>query len=369
MSYDEENVRLSGPGDIVSALPAMFGFVPESSLVLVLLDLRDSGARLDCFLRLDLDVLTESSTEEVAADLTATARRAHSPGGDTLHACLVVVGDGSDHDPESAPVSEPVLDLVTALTAQNWELPMAFWVPTIASGVRWTSYIDPGETGLVEDWTTHPLTMLQAIHGYGTAASRGDLEAALTPTPGPHLQRRQELLDAASTPLAVDAVATVFDAIEAAAEGHAPCEDHHYVSLVVALRDPAARDLAMLVSTQRDNRDTAINLWKSVLANMPAAETTEAAVVLAIIAYAIGDGVVARLSVDKALQAQPGHRMARLINETLTAGLRPDGIPELLAEAAEQTLANLRREFGSERLPVIRRDDTGAFLGVDRVRT
>jgi len=50
---------------------------------------------------------------------------------------------------------------------------------------------------------------------------------------------------------------------------------------------------------------------------------------LAFSAYSRGDGPLAGISLDVALQANPGHRMAGMLDTALQSGMRPEQIREL----------------------------------------
>src|SRR5699024_471573 len=66
-----DRIGLGGPGDLIAALPGLLGFVPEDSLVLVLLG-GDSGRQVIASLRQDLPVLL--AYPEAVDDLAARLR-------------------------------------------------------------------------------------------------------------------------------------------------------------------------------------------------------------------------------------------------------------------------------------------------------
>lgn len=80
----------------------------------------------------------------------------------------------------------------------------------------------------------------------------------------------------------------------------------------------------------RDPDEEVVRRARDVLATVartaPAGRRAEALAVLAWLAWWEGDGVRARLLVDRTLQDQPGHRLGRLVGEVLGRGVPPQWV-------------------------------------------
>jgi hypothetical protein len=74
---------------------------------------------------------------------------------------------------------------------------------------------------------------------------------------------------------------------------------------------------------------SAESLWVLLGRTLPEPWRAEALVLLAFSAYARGDGPLAGVSLEAALQCNPGHRMAGMLDKALQAAMRPEQIREL----------------------------------------
>ena len=80
-------------------------------------------------------------------------------------------------------------------------------------------------------------------------------------------------------------------------------------------------------------------LWLALVRATPAPERAEPAALLALTAYLRGDGALAGVALDAALNACPHHSLSGLLRAALDGGLPP----ELLRGVAEDAAAALRR--------------------------
>src|SRR5699024_11881968 len=76
-------------------------------------------------------------------------------------------------------------------------------------------------------------------------------------------------------------------------------------------------------------------LWGLLTRRLDGGLRAEAAALLAFSAYVAGDGTVAGVAVDAALDARPRHGLARRLDEALAMGLHPDRIRDLAEYAVE----------------------------------
>ncbi|SHV77152.1 Uncharacterised protein [Mycobacteroides abscessus subsp. abscessus] len=70
-------------------------------------------------------------------------------------------------------------------------------------------------------------------------------------------------------------------------------------------------------------------MWAALARTLPAPWRLEALVLLAFSAYARGDGPLAGVALQAALDVDSEHHMAGLLDAALQAGMRPDRIREL----------------------------------------
>lgn len=216
----------------------------------------------------------------------------------------------------------------------------AFWKTGIAEGTRWSDYHDPLRTGTVTDPACSPDAAATAMQGQRTFAGRAELVATLEPAPEEVLRRREmPVLDLATAgrPAAPDAYRRVVDHVARASRRTEALTDTEIAQLAFALSDLEVRD-ACLGFAATDQAAAAERLWTELTPQSPVPERAEPAALLAISAYLRGDGVLCRVTVDHALLAVPGHRLARLMRQALDAGLPPEGLRSL----SEQALATGR---------------------------
>ena len=323
-SSSEFDFHLNRPGALIAALPAVLVFVPEFSLVLVTVNRGELG----CVLRADL---ADDMTERVA-HLVAVAA---TTGADAVIAVMV-----DDHSRDCRACDDRYRDLASVLdeafAVEGIELYAAHVVDQVAAGGSWHCADNCGEQGWVDDPGASPLAAAAVLDGRRLYASRDELLAVIRPDPVAvdSMQRRLTLL--AQRPGLPDSRpdAEVRRDIEAAmtaalqfAEGAAPGRAE-LARLAVGLADPRVRDtLYALAAGEYAERAEA--LWALLARTLPDPWRAEALVLLAFSAYARGDGPLAGVSLDAALQARPTHRMASMLDTALQSGMHPERIRDL----------------------------------------
>ena len=323
MTTKQPEFTLNRPGALIAALPAILGFVPEKSLVLVSID----GGELGAVMRVDL---TERLTDTLGrlADLVAAAAPAAAIAVivDAEAACCPVCNDQHRR----------LIDALSQeLSRNDIELLSAHVVDRVARGGRWHCVDGCGAGGPIDDPVASPLAAAAVLEGRRLYPRRADLQAVITP-------------DDAARSAAVAAVIDDCAADRAAAADVEPGERaHHDVEQVLAAvvelaagREPTDAELARMGSSLTDVlvRDTlcalaigqyaadAETLWSTLARVLPEPWRAEALVLLAFSAYSRGDGPLAGVSLEAVLRAAPQHRMAGLLDTALQSGLRPDRI-------------------------------------------
>ena len=159
--------HLNRPGVLIAALPAVLGFVPEKSLVLVTVDRGEMG----CVMRVDLSADLVHSLEHVA-DVAAAAR----PDS----AIAVVIDEEGANCRMCNDEHRELADLLTtALAERGIELLAAHVVDRVAAGGRWHCADGCGNAGTVEDPSASPLAAAAVLDGRRLYARRAELQEVI----------------------------------------------------------------------------------------------------------------------------------------------------------------------------------------------
>lgn len=326
MTTHESDYRFTRPGALIAALPAVLGFVPEQSLVLVSLEHGEMGA----VMRLDLD-------KALDGDLRHLAEIASASGADRVVA-VIVDAEGAGCPMCNQDYRELCDELTAALSAQDMELYAGHVVDRIESGGRWHCVDGCGANGAVEDPMASPLAAAAVLDGRRLYRRRSDLQAVIAVAD----ERRSAALvpiisergEARDVDWRTDPDGCGRRDVEAAmALGARVCDggeldDAELAGLACALTDVAVRDTLYALAVGADAA-RAEALWALLARTLPGPWRTEALVLLAFSAYARGDGPLAGLSLEAALRSDPEHRMAGMLDTALQSGMRPEQIREL----------------------------------------
>jgi hypothetical protein len=326
-----EPLRLKGQHDIVAAVPYLVGFHPEDSLVCIVLD----GGRVRFVARLDLPASGQGQGFPQAAVATAEMISHHGT-------VVIIVGYGV---PDRV---DPVADLFTAAFAAVGV--DVFGALRVTAGRYYCLNCDgacPAD-GVAYEPTASPIPAEAVYRGLAPLPSRTALQELIEPVTGGRrsamraasevaLRRLASMLHEAvpartgasigdwlaSGPPAhvVEAgVAAVRQAFAVAARGEElPDADAAWLTAVLLI--PDVRDRAWTAS---DGSDAQRRLWIDITRRAISATTAAPACLLAITAYLGGDGALAHIAVDRALHANPGYSLARLLTRALQAGVPPE---------------------------------------------
>jgi hypothetical protein len=326
------HVRVRDLCELIAGIPYVLGFPPTDSLVLFTFR-RCPTLALSTTMRVDLPV--PEHVPQVVEQLLAAVVNT----GAVATTAVVVGGAAEDH--------RLLLDtLRTALAENDILLTHASWVRRVAHGEQWQCYDDPLCTGLVPDPQTSALAAALAVAGDTTYADRASMAAQLAPDPKEALARREELLDdhlrQPGRPYDEAELAADLEVLEAALEMSVnsrelpTLNDRQLVRLASALSHPAVRD-ECLAAALTDDPQAAERLWTVLVRALPAPERAEPAVLLAMSTYLRGAGVLASMALQTALEANPGHTTATLLNHALRSGVPPDRIRDMLMESVSRS--------------------------------
>lgn len=321
-TFRASDFHLNRPGNLIAALPAVLGFVPEDSLVLITVERGELG----CVMRIDL-----------AGDLFDTiahmAEVAAASGPDSAIA-VIVDEDGAscrmcgDDHRQLADV------LARVLGEQGIELLAVHVVDKVAAGGRWHSADGCHGSGTIEDPMSSPMAVAAVLEGRRLYAGRTELQDVIAVTDPERTAALRSAMECAAHDgdLRPDAdargdVEHALTMAEAAAHGRFFADDD-LARLGWGLTDPRVRDTLYALAVGRD-ADRAEDLWALLARTLPDPWRVEALVLLAFSAYTRGDGPLAGVSLDAALNSDASHRMAGMLDQALQSGMRPEQIREL----------------------------------------
>jgi len=323
-----EGIYLDNLGELLAGIPSMIGFPPTDSLVLITFHLTDR-LMLGATVRMDLP---EPRHGPDMVHQLCLATVAHEPDV----AVPVVIGGGPNDPPEL-----PYRWLVERVTRELEEVDIptvhALWLPAVEAGETWWCYEDEECTGQVSDPQTSSFAVFHALAGVVSYSSRAEMAAHLAPDREDLVAYRAQLLAeraAESVELEpADKWAVVRAALDSVPDDVLPeLDDDEVVDVAAALCDPLVRDNCLPL-VLADEAEAAERLWTVLVRAVPAPERAEPASLLAIHAYLRGEGVLANMALEVALDADPGHCLALLLRESIDRGMPPARFRAMVEES------------------------------------
>lgn len=332
-------IRLSAPEELLAAVPGLLGYVPANSVVMLAVGPR--SRRVTKCARGDLP--PPEHAESVARQIGDVMAEGRPSFVDT-----VVVGGGKPSAEGPLPAIALVAAVRRALTERGVEQPRAYWVSEMAKGGRWRSYDDPELGGDLPDPSGTQLAAELAAIGQVTFGSRAELEALFRPDAEALLEQRSELIDAKIDELAKwtaeKGIAAVRQALRMSETGLLALSDEQVADLAIALAHSRVRDacLATALPPEAPLAQSAARVWQALSRALPVPDRAEAACLAAFAAYQQGDGSLARIALDVALEANPSHVLAGLLDRALTHGVHPHELRGLARHDEVGLCAQLR---------------------------
>ncbi|TDD77762.1 DUF4192 domain-containing protein [Actinomadura rubrisoli] len=323
--------------DAIAAVPYLLGFHPSRSLVVIGFD----GPHHTCAIRLDLP---SSAPDRVAGMLARNGFRR-----------TLLLGYGAP-----AEVATAADTMRAALAATGLEVAEAIRV----SDGRWWSLTCHDECcppeGAPYDITTSALAAQATFAGHVALADRSELARSIEPLDGPSRDSMREATDRAerrflrwaredttSTSLQTRTIAEGLTFLPSlltrARAGHDPTDDE-VAWLGFLLTEIRVRDEAW-VRIDEDSPAADITFWRNILRRVEAPYAAAPAALLAFAAYSAGDGGLANVALQRALDADPSYSMAVLLHDLITAGIPPTNTrmrmtPQELAAAYQEEEAS-----------------------------
>jgi len=352
-------LRIDNPGEVLAAVPTILGFHPTDSVVLVTVSKTDPrAAPADHAERWQVGPVLRTDLPPPGASPPALCSFAEAIAS-RLVACraagvvIIVVGSGGSGSPVDPPDVLPHRDLVHALSAAAAAVGVstadAVWVPAVAAGVTWWCYTDTECTGQIHDPATSVIAAALAVEGAVVFANRTELAGVLDQRDAAAIARCAALIDAIRRRppgAGHDAsLRSVVEAIDALAEtptmdlpGPAGFDDERLARLGVALSDPDVRDSCLGLALGA-RALAAERLWTLLTRALPPPERAGTACLLAVSAFLRGDGAMAAVAADAAMDADPGNHLAWLLKVAGDNAMHPDRLREMVVSSRSQAVA------------------------------
>ena len=356
-------LRLSGPQDLLAALPYLLGVELRDSVVAVGL-VRGARGSDEVGFRMRADLGPLIGGEQPPEELVALVAR-HCGRG----VVLVLYVDGPPGG-AGAPCAELAERLVRAFGGHGVEVRDALAV----QGGRWWSFLCrdadccPVAGRPMPEAGDSPVPAELTVLGLSPGRPRAELEAELAGPSGLALVAARQAVDAAARSLLDrlaageqdsagwrrESTALLVAARDRLNAGGPPLDLAERARLLLALDDVRVRDTAMgwappgpagrggRATPLADASAAAIGgepLWRALLEAAPAECAAAPATLLAWSAYLRGDGLTANLALDRALAADPGYRLAGLLAAAYSKGVAPESLDAAIRRGAAAAAA------------------------------
>lgn len=341
--------QISGPDELIAAIPAFLGFTPHRSIVLICIDGRDLGhLSIGTVMRHDLE-LPDLSGGETATDVGISAALAEVSAhfaeicarNEVRGALALIVDDRADPNTSNAVADRRFRSVANRLAADlapgGTELLQVFLASELTVGSRWWVVLGPTASGIIPDPAVSPVALAYLLEGKGVHESRDKLKEALAPVDSAVSRDVEAWMmmkyadDHGSDKTALTVVLAQI-ATWASASPDRPAEvtlsAERVAEFGVALTRIMVRD-SLLAIVLTGFADIAEQLWCYLMRLLPPTERACPATLLGFSAYARGEGALAAVAIDIALNADPGYSLARLLDRSLLAAARPEMIREV----------------------------------------
>jgi hypothetical protein len=206
------------------------------------------------------------------------------------------------------------------------------WVAAIEAHQVWLSYPEPGRFGTVPDPRTSAGSLAAVVGGDVTYENRDAFSAQLSPDPTADLDRRARTIRRLPPVVVQEAIALVRDATEHVTDPNSSLDEEAIARLGQGLAHPRVRDVAISLAVT-GSAEAAELLWVRLTRALPRPHAAHAASLLAIVTYVRGNGALAGVALDVALDADPSNVLAVLVRAALHNCVPPHQLEDLLAAA------------------------------------
>lgn len=344
-------VKLTTPEDVIGSIPAVVGFHPTESLVVMCL--RGERKRQDLTMRYDLP--SPEDEPSIAVDVAARAVAREACG--VMIVCFTEEPDSGVKLPRQALVDETIRELGRYGIGYLHLL-------LVRNGCWWSYDPDdmspPGGIPLPGE-LTGPAAEVEALTALGGRVVRPDREHVERSVRGPVAlrevaldQRYREAVEIftgeleslgyegarARTLDLADALLDRFDS------GRAELDDAEACRLLVGFNDVLARDAVIGWGVDDEDRRALLGLLTALAQRALDDDAAPICAMLAGVAYLDGDGALGNVAVERALRSDPGYSLARLLDTALQSPVDPHKFRAIYRDAMQDFPRPSRREGG-----------------------
>ncbi|OZE92947.1 hypothetical protein CH299_29000 [Rhodococcus sp. 14-2686-1-2] len=328
----QHRISIPTAADTLAAIPALLGFTPENSVVVIALAKNAAGAHvIAATARHDAD-----DTERIAPDLAAGLARQDIDGNPVTVVILIAVADAA-HSGRALIALDAVR---AAFAAHDIHTGRALHTWALTPGTIYTD-LDRGTSGVLPDPALSELATAEAIeHGRTISARREDIAARFEQ--GDEIPESVGL--AAAKTMGEDFLPVTFD--ELAAVIHAretPSADlTARVGLALATGHLEVRDafLAMAVHGHQDAADT----FTIIATRLRGTARAQALTLAAFFLYCTGNGGAASIAIEAVEAAATASgtdipSLTALISRAMRAGMPPKQVATIADEITPDYIA------------------------------
>lgn len=315
-------------GRFLSSVPAVVGFYPEESLVVMYLKPADDGRHLvGLTMRLDLPVFAaapEESSSQTAAPLRTQ---------DTGDVMICVASDRTEplHDKE-LPFHNEIEILISKITAAGHNVRGIYFLPEFKEGARWHCYCGrPGCGGILPDPRASMGAVSAAAGGYTVQPSRQSIQQLFSRAPAADLETvgdatRRALVRREDTPLPfADRLAAFDSAVAATGERQLPADHNQVADLIASFASPLFRDACILPPTDPRPELQRLNLLLHLNRVAPPELRRHIGTALAVGYCIAGDYLHASMAGES---VQPPTALANLVRAVVISGVDPKALDD-----------------------------------------
>lgn len=338
-------VKISTPEDILGVLPHRLGFHPTESLVIVCLE----GPRRRDRLVMRIDLPPSELDRRLAREMADRVRQAG-----VSNAVLVCYTEATVQGPGLARAG-----LVEALEARLAAFEIGVVEALLVQGGRWWSYschdrtcCPPAGRPLPSEPTAAASHYAAESVGHGGAVleDRAALAASIEPVRNAvaaavRVQAARAAEDSVLEAIARDgvqapgrlALSVLRRLVVQWSEGHRDMTPEGAALVALGLRDSTARDEAMTLVLDCDG-PVLVALLTELVRCVDGPDAAPVCTLLAVAAYAEGEGALATVAAERALRCRPGYRLALLVLESMSIMVGPAAV-RLMAQQVRAGLA------------------------------
>lgn len=339
----------------LASVPAMCGFYPEESLIVIHLKPREDGReRVGVTMRLDIDRFI-AEPEECSA-VFAKPLRTQPAGG-----VVVIAVSKQDTGVAELPWREEIETLTSSITAAGHTIRAVYCLPEFREGVECRCYCPmPDCGGPLPDPATSPVAVVAATAGFTVQPNRRTVENLFMPASDAErapietaTHQAIEQLKTAPRPLA-DRLAAFDRAVAAAGEGPLPQDREHIAHLIASFASPLFRDACVLPASGTEPELQRLNVLLHLHRLAPEELRPQIGTALAAAHCLIGEYLHASLAAES---VQPPTQLADVVASRVNRGTDPfapdDGFPGYF-RSARDCAAVLTRTIAAEADPLPR---------------